>query len=111
MNPYEPPQTHSSQHIPASRNEPTRRAFAPEYRRPLWRAVEQQLAMTVLCVLMLDGGQMARLCGIAMAAFWGGASFVLVRRPTSPTAGDLWYLRAGFLPMFLVLWSLVQLLA
>ena len=51
-----------------------------------------------LCLLMLDGGQLARVCGIALLAFWIVAAEIALRCPWLPTRGDLWYCRWRFVP-------------
>ena len=51
---------------------------------------------------MLDGGQLAKVCGVAMAAHWLGVTLIMSRRPLMPTIADLIYLRWAFLPIFAI---------
>jgi hypothetical protein len=51
-------------------------------------------------MLMLDFGRMGKVCGIAMLGYWAGAALIVARRPNAPAAGDLTFLRWGFLPLF-----------
>lgn len=62
----------------------------------------QQLPIAVLCLLLLDGGRCARVCGIAMVAFWSAVALVMARRPDAPEPSDLLYLRWGFLPVLVL---------
>jgi hypothetical protein len=79
-----------------------------EYRPPVVFALALQIPIAILCFLILDGGQLARICGIAMAAHWAGILLVMARRPQAPSTTDLAYIRLGFLMIFLPLiapWS------
>jgi hypothetical protein len=80
----------------------TQIVLAPEYRTATQTALALQIPIAVLCLLMLDGGQLARVCGIAMLGFWIVAAEIAVRRPWSPTKTDLWYWRWGFVPCFVL---------
>ncbi len=73
---------------------------SPLYRDAFRVAMIQQLPTAVLCGLLLDGGGVARICGIAMAGFWAGTLLGVARRPFAPTPADLALIRWGFLPMF-----------
>ena len=73
--------------------------LSDECRRPLWDGLALQSVLAVLSLLVLDGGDTARLSGVALAAFWGGALVALLRRPRTPTRLDLWLLRWGCLPL------------
>lgn len=70
--------------------------LSDRYRDAIRFAVALQVPWAVLLMLVLDGGQMARVGGDAMVGFWVGVAVVLLRRPTSPTAGDLLYVRYGY---------------
>lgn len=72
----------------------------PAYRGAFRVALIQQLPTALLCALFLDGGATAKVCGIALAGFWGAALVCLARRPFSPAASDLAYIRYGFFPVF-----------
>jgi hypothetical protein len=70
------------------------------YREAVYFTLRQQVPLALLCLLLLDGGRTAKVCGIAMLGFWVGAVMIIARRPTSPNPGDLAFLRWGFLPIF-----------
>jgi hypothetical protein len=60
---------------------------------------------------MLDGGYLAKVCGIAMSAHWIGVLMMMFQRPFAPTVMDRLYIRAGFLMIFLPLipiWDLIR---
>lgn len=78
------------------------------YREAIFFTLRQQVPCALLCLLMLDGGHMARVCGIAMLGFWSAAAMFMARRPQSPSPHDLRFLRWGFLPLFAVTALLVQ---
>jgi hypothetical protein len=67
-----------------------------EYDRALRVALRVQIPTALLSVLVLDFGQTARVCGVAMLGFWLAAALVAVR----PTTGDLRFWRWGFIPCF-----------
>jgi hypothetical protein len=82
--------------------------LSPAYREATSLALLIQIPIAIICMSVLDGGALARVCGIAMLAFWIVAAEVAVRRPWSPTKADLWYWRWGFLPclaLAIFLWS------
>ena len=79
-----------------------REIVSVEYRKATLVALAIQIPTAILCLLLLDDGTMARLCGIAMAAFWIAAALIAVRQPNSPSAIDLWYWRWGFVPCFVL---------
>ena len=68
------------------------------------------MLLVFFSMLMLDGGTTARICGIALIAFWGGAAVLIWRRPQSPTQKDIQLLRFGYLPLVLVAFFLVHLI-
>ena len=76
--------------------------LSDDYRRPIRVAIYQQIAIAILCLLILDGGRLAQLCGIVMSGFWVGAAFVIIRRPRNPTEADKTLIRCGFVPLFAV---------
>ncbi len=69
----------------------------------------QQVPLALLSLLMLDMGQSARVCGIAMIGFWAMAALILARRPDTPGASDLFFLRWGFVPVLLLTGALATL--
>ncbi|HEX8323268.1 MAG TPA: hypothetical protein VF595_05070 [Tepidisphaeraceae bacterium] len=77
-------------------------ALHASYRRAIWTAVVLQLFLTVFLSLILDGGKIASAGGCAMIAFWVGVTVILLRRPVSPNAVDLFFVRWGYIPLLLV---------
>jgi hypothetical protein len=73
--------------------------ISPSYRSPIFEAVALQAILGILSLLILDGGTTARICGIALVAFWGGATVLIWRRPQSPTKIDIQLIRFGYLPL------------
>lgn len=84
--------------------------ISPSYRRPVFEAVGLQVLIGFLSLLILDGGTTARICGIALVAFWGGAAVLIWRRPQSPTRTDIELLRFGYLPLVVIAFLLVHLI-
>src|SRR5258706_80697 len=82
--------------------------ISPSYRTPIFEAVALQLVLGLLSSLILDGGATARICGIALVAFWSGATLLIWRRPVSPTRSDLQLIRFGYLPLVVVAFFLVH---
>jgi hypothetical protein len=82
--------------------------ISSRYRRPVFEAVGLQVVLGILSLLILDGGATARICGIALVAFWGGAAVLIWRKPRSPTRTDIQLLRFGYLPLVVVAFFLVQ---
>jgi hypothetical protein len=41
------------------------------------------------------------MCAVTMIAFWTGVLAMMVRRPLTPTRGDLAFIRWNFVPLFL----------
>jgi hypothetical protein len=76
-----------------------------DYRAPVMFALLLQIPIAVICFLVLDGGQLAKICGIAMAAHWAGILLVMARRPHAPLMTDIAYIRLGFLLIFLPLFA------
>jgi hypothetical protein len=82
--------------------ESSRAICSAQYDRA-WRiALRFQIPIALVSMLVLDRGRTARVCGVAMLGFWLVAAIVAVRRPWSPTAGDLRFWRWGFLPCFVL---------
>lgn len=74
--------------------------LSPEYREATKVALSLQIPIAILCLLILDGGYLSRLCGVGMLAFWLVAGEVALRRPWRPAPSDLWYWRWGLIPCF-----------
>ncbi|MFO0908303.1 MAG: hypothetical protein U0794_08075 [Isosphaeraceae bacterium] len=73
--------------------------LSDSYRGALHFTLAQQVPLAMICLLLLDGGRMSRVCAIAMFGFWAAAALILARRPHTPAAGDLAFLRWGFVPL------------
>lgn len=74
----------------------------PAYRAAVKAALALQIPLTVLLLLILDGGRLAKIGGCAMIGFWLGAAVILLRRPLAPRMTDVVYLRAGYLVLLFV---------
>jgi hypothetical protein len=75
---------------------------AESYRAAFRLALLQQIPWAILCLLMLDFGHTAKICGITMLAFWVAAFTIMARRPESPTRFDIAFIRWAFFPLFVV---------
>ena len=82
--------------------------ISPSYRKPVFEAVLLQLILGILSLMILDGGTTARICGIALVAFWGGATVLIWRKPRSPTKTDIELIRFGYLPLAVLAFFLVH---
>jgi hypothetical protein len=76
-----------------------RRSLAA-YSAALEHAIATQLLVEFFLLLLLDGGALARLFFFAMLGHWPSVAFIIARRPCTPTATDLAFVRLG---VFLVL--------
>ena len=79
-----------------------------KYRKPIFEAIGLQIVVGFLSLLILDGGTIARICGIALMAFWIGAVVLIWRRPNSPTPADIELLRFGYLPVIFIAYFFVR---
>lgn len=75
---------------------------APAYRGAIRDAILLQVLLTLLMLLLLDGGYTARIGACAMGGFWIGVTAVMFRRPRNPSRLDLLYVRWGY-PVLLAL--------
>ncbi len=82
--------------------------ISSSYRKPIIEAVALQTLLGFLSLLILDGGTMARICGIALVAFWGGAAVLVWRRPQTPTETDIALIRFGYFPVAVIAFFLVH---
>jgi hypothetical protein len=62
-------------------------------------ALGQQIALGIVAMLLLDGGQTARNLACCIAAFWMSFLIIASRRPCLPTAVDLWLTRWSSIPI------------
>ena len=84
--------------------------IAPIYRDALRTAVIQSVVIVTLAALMLDRGELARACLIAMVVFWGWVVVAIYRRPDAPTTMDLslicWGVPVGVIGIYATVWLL-----
>jgi hypothetical protein len=73
--------------------------ISPKYDSPIFEAVALQIVLGLLALLILDGGGIARICGIALVAFWGAAVVLIWRHPQTPSRLDIELIRFGYLPL------------
>jgi hypothetical protein len=73
--------------------------ISDSYRAPLRSALIFSDLITVLSVLVLDGGETCRLSAIVLAIFWAWTLFAMWRRPRNPTPIDLFLIQWGCLPL------------
>ncbi len=69
--------------------------IAPAYDHQIWFSVKQQILLAILASLVMDLGETARAMTALMIGYWIGAAIILVRRPLSPSNGDLLFVRWG----------------
>ena len=82
--------------------------LSPLYRDAVYLALCQQGLCALLSLLMLDGGRLARVCGVVVAVFWASAALLMLSRPTAPGRAQLALLKWGFVPLFSLATALVQ---
>ena len=73
---------------------------SPKFRHPIINALLWQVLLFIFVLLLLDDFRSARCCGLVMIAYWWSVTWIVFRRRMSPTAGDLGWIRWGFLPLF-----------
>ena len=78
----------------------TANVLSPDYDRAVKVALALPLPTAAVAMMLLDGGQFARLYGCLLAGFWIGAAMIAGRRPFSPRAMDLAVIRWGTAPLF-----------
>lgn len=71
--------------------------LASAYRKGFQLALVEQMLVLGLSALVLDGGRLFRVCGIATLVYWTVAMLIVGRRPASPTSFDLVLIRYGSL--------------
>jgi hypothetical protein len=76
--------------------------ISPKYDSPIFEAIALQIVLGLLALLILDGGGIAEICGIALVSFWGGAAVLIWRHPQSPSRLDIELIRFGYFPVILV---------
>jgi hypothetical protein len=83
--------------------------FSDEIEKLVSKVFALQFVIMLLSALLLDGGTTAQINCVALAGFWCGAAFIVIRRRFSPTKFDLAYFQWGFLLLVLTLNPLVRL--
>lgn len=81
---------------------PSSAVISPRYKAEVWFALAVQLFIGLLAMLLLDGGRMARVMGVAALGFWLATALIVIRRPQTPTGLDLAWIRWGFGPIAFV---------
>ena|ERR1041385_2850933 len=81
-----------------------------EYDSPIFQALVLQMVLGILSGLILDGGMVAQICGIALVAFWTGAVVLIWRHRESPSRLDLELIRFGYLPVIVLAFFLTGLI-
>jgi len=81
--------------------------ISAKYDSPIFEAVALQIVLGLLALLILDGGLIAQICGIALLAFWSGAVVLIWRHPQTPSRLDIELIRFGYFPVIIVSFFLV----
>lgn len=81
--------------------------ISPVYRTAIFEALTLQVLAAVFSLMILDLGQMAQICGIAIVAFWAGATTLICRHRQSPTTTDITLVRFGFLLVIVISFFLI----
>ncbi len=69
--------------------------------RPAIRvALIQQSILAVLCVLMMDGGRLAKICAAALIGYWLAVAWLMSVRPHPLSPVDFHFIRWGSVPLF-----------
>jgi hypothetical protein len=68
----------------------------------LGSALCQQLIVFSIALALLDGGVLAQVCGIAVAAFWAGVGVICFRRRGSFSKMDLLFIEVATVPLVVV---------
>lgn len=84
--------------------------ISPKYDSAIYETVALQILFGLLAYMILDGGGIAQICGIALIAFWGGTTVLIWRRPQSPTKTDIQLIRFGYLPVIVLAFFLTGLI-
>lgn len=64
------------------------------------QALFQQSLLYLITGLMLDMYVTNHVATVATYAHWAGMVLIVIRRPNTPTASDLWFCRNGIVPVF-----------
>jgi hypothetical protein len=77
----------------------TRTMISAEYDRVIRNALITQAVLGSFAALILDGGIIARVVGVAVLAFWLCVAILVLRRPFKPSRIDLLFIQWGFWPV------------
>lgn len=100
-NPYESPKRFESASDGAV--PPPATGYSPEYDQAFRTSVVVAAASGVLSALVLDNGVTGRAFFVAILCHMAMTSLIMARRPSSPTAFDLWLVRWGLIPLGLLI--------
>jgi hypothetical protein len=82
--------------------------ISESYDSAIFEAVSIQIVLGLVSLMILDGGTIARICGIALVAFWSGVAVLIFRHPASPSMMYLQVIRFGYFPVVVIAFLLVQ---
>jgi len=80
----------------------TRLPISEKYRKPVFEALAVQIVLGIFFALLLDGGYLAKIFGIGVAAFWVGVALLISRNRQTPAQIDISLIRIGIFPLFLI---------
>src|ERR1022692_2378880 len=72
---------------------------SPKHIRAMQQALFVQAIFVALTACVLDSGHTHWCTLTAVLAHWLGMVMILIRRPASPTNGDLWFSQWGYFPI------------
>ncbi|MDB5335063.1 MAG: hypothetical protein JWN70_682 [Planctomycetaceae bacterium] len=79
-----------------------RNMISAEYDRVIRNALITQAALGCFAALILDGGIIARVVGVAVLGFWLCTVLLVLRRRFKPSRIDLAFIQWGFWPVLAV---------
>ncbi len=79
--------------------QPGLHGISPLYWSAFREAAFAQSLLGIPLALLLDGGRAFSFFGVAILSQWISTLMIVTRRPTSPTKGDLYFIRIGILPL------------
>ena len=82
--------------------------ISKDYDSPVFEALAIQVVIAILSAMVLDGGRVAQVCGVAILAFWGGVAVLICRHPLKPSRIELQFVRFGYLPVVVVAFFLLN---
>ena len=80
-----------------------KQSLSKEFRNALIVSILLQIVLGFLAAINLDGGVFFHLWWRAMAGYWAALIVILMKRPNAPTKVDLFLVRWGFIPLFLII--------